>query len=259
MTTHTSLELSILGIGALGPGYANWPELRALITNGCTRSEQRTLLHNPEILPPAERRRASIIVKTGLTIGLEACQDAHLSAIDLPAIFASSGGDSLNCNAICEQLASDDRLISPTRFHNSVHNTVAGYWGIATGCMRPSQVISAEDGSFAAGLFEAATQAVFNNEACLLVCYDTAYPMPMHAIRPISDTAGVALVISPRSTNNYQYPGISIGLETIATPRASDIPALNALPLLRHLAQSKAGTVNLYYQPECSLAVSITP
>ena len=33
---------------------------------------------------------------------------------------------------ICEALATDEREVSPTRFHNSVHNASAGYWGIAT-------------------------------------------------------------------------------------------------------------------------------
>ena len=35
-------------------------------------------------------------------------------------------------------LASAPTLLSPTKFHNSVHNAAAGYWTIGTGCMEAS-------------------------------------------------------------------------------------------------------------------------
>ena len=48
--------------------------------------------------------------------------------------------------------------VSPTRFHNSVHNAAAGYWTIGAGAMQPATAISAFDASFAQGLLEAMVQ-----------------------------------------------------------------------------------------------------
>jgi len=53
---------------------------------------------------------------------------------------ASAGRRPTTGHAICETLAGTDRLISPTRFHNSVpQRSGAGYWGIAMKCMAPLQ------------------------------------------------------------------------------------------------------------------------
>lgn len=259
MTTVNLVEIAILGIGAVGPGFSNWPELQAQIKSGISQDSTKTQLPSPEILPPAERRRASPIVKAGLNAGLEACKDAGLNARDLLTVFTSSGADGANCEAICEQLATDDRLISPTRFHNSVHNTVAGYWGIATGCMRPSQVISAEDGSFAAGLLEAAIEAIHSDEPCLLVCYDTSYPGALRHVRPISDTAAIAIIVAKPGTFKNKYPTIQLKLDNtgnVETPTES-IPTLNALPLLNTITRVSPDWISLSFQNNCVLSVKI--
>src|SRR5690606_19035236 len=112
---------------------------------------------------------------------------------DIATVFTASGADGHNCHALCEQLAGDDRAISPTRFHNSVHNAAAGYWGIATRSMAPSQVLCAYDASFGAGWIDALGQLHAEGGDVLLVAYDSEYPEPLHACRPIPDAAGVAL------------------------------------------------------------------
>ena len=73
---------------------------------------------------------------------------------------------------MCTTLATTPTAISPTRFHNSVHNAAAGYWTIGTGCRAASTALSAFDRSFAAGLLEAATQCAADGEAVLLVAFD---------------------------------------------------------------------------------------
>lgn len=258
-----SLEMTILGIGAVGPGFNHWQELQALYASGSLPADIKTIVPTPEILPPAERRRASAIVKAGLAAGLEACADAQLDTANLVTIFSSSGGDGINCNAICVQLATDDRLISPTRFHNSVHNTVAGYWGIATGCMQPAQVISAEDGSFAAGLLEAGVQSLQLGLPCLMICYDTSYPNAMHAVRSISDTAAIALIINcaPQAPTKYPRLTLSVSPPPLDPIARATIPALEGLPLLKALAEGTRDSVQRIYLPlhgACALELDVT-
>lgn len=261
MTQDNILDIGILGIGAVGPGFSNWPELEAQLKDGAPLGSTKTQLPSPDILPPAERRRASAIVKAGLSVGLEACNDAGLDPRELLTVFTSSGADGANCEAICEQLATDDRLISPTRFHNSVHNTVAGYWGIATGCMRPSQVISAEDGSFAAGLLEAAIEATHNVKPCLLVCYDTSYPGALRHVRPIHDTAAIALVVAPPGIHKGKYPRVQLMIDNKVDTEipAVQIPTLQAIPVLNSITHSSTDWVSIYFQNNCALSIRITP
>ncbi|WP_010095767.1 beta-ketoacyl synthase chain length factor, partial [Burkholderia ubonensis] len=134
-----------------------------------------------------------------LAVGREAVAASGRDAATLATVFSASGGDSQNCHAICETLAGDDRLLSPTRFHNSVHNAPAGYWSIATGATAASNVLCAHDGSFAAGLLESVCQVAVDRMPCLLIAYDTDYPEPLRAVRPIVDAFGVALVLAPEA------------------------------------------------------------
>jgi len=263
----TTLTAYIEGIGLLGPGLNGWPGSQALLTGEQPYLPAATLLPPPLSLPAAERRRSSSIVKLALATGLEAVSAAGLDASQLPSVFSASSSDGYNCHEICQMLASDDRQISPTRFHNSVHNAAAGYWGIATGAMTPSSVLCAFDASFGAGLLEALTQVIVDNTRCLLLAYDTPYPEPLHSVRPIPDAFGVALLLAPRR-GARGLAQISVSLSDTAAEQLDDaalealraaIPAARSLPLLRRIAQRQAAHVVLDYFDSARLAVDISP
>lgn len=259
------------GIGLLGPGLDTWEQAAPLLAGAAALPAGKTRLPAPETLPPAERRRAGLAVKAALAVGLQALKPSGTPAQGLATVFTSSGGDGVNCHEICAALASDDRLISPTRFHNSVHNAPSGYWSISSGAMATSSVLCAYDGSFAAGLLEALAQVATEQRAVLLVAYDTEYPEPLHGVRPIPDTMGVGLLLSPlpsvHSVARLDLDGAlafthdavdtlqDAGLEQM---RAA-IPAARSLPILRALAAGEARRVVIDYLDELHLAVRITP
>lgn len=262
-----NLNVFIDGIGLLAPGLESWPAAAEVLAGRAAYAPAPTVLPAPALLPPAERRRASRLVKTALGAGLEAVNHAGADAATLATVFSSSSGDGHNCHAICETLASDDRSVSPTRFHNSVHNAAAGYWGIATGAMAPSQVLCAYDAGFAAGLLEAAVQVATAQTPVLLVVYDAEYPEPIHAKRPVPDAGGVALLLAPaRGAQSLAAAKVSLGdtpmarmgdaaLEKLRT----DIPALRALPLLQLVARAQAGSASLEYLAPLALQVEVAP
>jgi hypothetical protein len=263
------------GIGVLAPGITGWSAAADVLAGRAAYQPAPTVLAPPALLPPAERRRASRLVKAALGVGLEAVSHAGADAATLATVFSSSSGDGHNCHALCETLASDDRQVSPTRFHNSVHNAAAGYWGIATGAMAPSQVLCAFDAGFAAGLLEAMAQVATAATPILLISYDAEYPEPIFAKRPVPDAGGVALLLSPqRGPHSLAELKVSLGV-TGGSPRGStapqhmkdaaleklrtDIPAMRALPMLELLAQGSAGAVSLEYLASLQLVVDVAP
>ena len=262
---NQALTAWIEGIGFLAPGLPDWPTARAVLRGEQALTAAPSVLPAPSILPTAERRRASRVVKLTLAVGLEAAAHAGADVATLATVFSASGADGHNCHALCEQLATDDRQISPTRFHNSVHNAAAGYWGIATGAMAPCQVICAYDASFGAGLIDALGQVVLDRQPTLLIAYDSEYPEPLFAKRPVPDVAGVALLLTPErserslasiSVTPANAPAEGLSDNALETLRLA-IPALRALPLLQKLARGEAGTVCLDYLPPMQLKVDI--
>jgi hypothetical protein len=257
----------IEGIGFLAPGLPDWPTARAVLRGEMPLIAAPSVLPAPSLLPPAERRRASRVVKLTLAIGLEAAARAGADVATLATVFSASGADGHNCHAICEQLATDDRQISPTRFHNSVHNAAAGYWGIATGAMAPCQVICAYDASFGAALIDALGQVVLDRQPTLLIAYDSEYPEPLFTKRPVPDVAGVALLLtaerSERSLASITVTPGSDAAESLANAYLEalrvSIPAMRALPLMQKLARGEAGKVCLDYLPPMQLKVDLQP
>jgi hypothetical protein len=255
------------GIGVLAPGITGWPAAADVLAGLAAYQPAPTVLAPPALLPPAERRRASRLVKAALGVGLEAVSHAGADAATLATVFSSSSGDGQNCHALCETLASDDRQVSPTRFHNSVHNAAAGYWGIATGAMAPSQVLCAFDAGFAAGLLEAMAQVATAATPILLISYDAEYPEPIFAKRPVPDAGGVALLLSPKQgPQSFASLKVSYGGTPITRMNGdaldalrSAIPALRALPMLELLARRQDGVASLEYLAPLQLLVDVAP
>ena len=198
-------SLYVDGIGLFGPGLGGWESSREILAGQRPYVAAPTALPAVERLPPAERRRVGVPVKLSMAIGLEAARHAGADLASLATVFSSAESDCDNSHAILEALVSSDRALSPTRFHNSVHNAPSGYWGVATGSMQPSTSLSAYDGSFAAGLLEAATQAASHGKPCMLLAYDTVFPEPLRSLRAIPDAMGVALVLNPCQTTAARF------------------------------------------------------
>ncbi|MFS2107977.1 beta-ketoacyl synthase chain length factor [Ralstonia sp. Ralssp135] len=262
----TQLRAFIESIGLLGPGLRDWPHTADVLTGRAPYAHAPTELPPPAGLPSVERRRTGPVIKLALAVGHEAVAASGRDAATLATVFSSSGGDGQNCHAICETLASDDRKLSPTRFHNSVHNAPAGYWSIATHAMAPSNVLCAYDGSFAAGLLDSLCQVTIDATPTLLIAYDGEYPEPLNAVRPVPDTFAVAMVLapeaSPRTLARIDVTLTDAASTALAQPGLGALwqgnAAARALPLLEALAARRAANVVLDYLPETRVQVDIT-
>jgi hypothetical protein len=240
----SGLTVYLESAGLCGPGLDGWASAQPSLRGERAYQPESTVIPPSNYLPAAERRRVGTAVKLALAAATDTLKDSVYQGSDLLSVFSSSGGDGDNCHAICEALASEDRLISPTRFTNSVHNAPSGYWGIALQARPASTSLCAYDASFSAGFLEAATQTLSAKAPVLLVAYDTPYPQPLHATRPILHSFGVGLLIGPAPTastlaslhldlgNAACTPMRDVALEALRT----SIPAARCLPLLEALA-----------------------
>jgi Beta-ketoacyl synthase, N-terminal domain len=262
-----SLTAYISGLGVLGPGLSNWTDTAAILSGRQVYRPAPTVLPMPTILPAAERRRTGRVVKVTLAVALEATSQSGENPSDLASVFSSSGADGQNCHELCQALSLPGREISPTRFANSVHNAASGYWSIATGAMAESNVLCAFDASFCAGLLEALTQVAVDGMPVLLVAYDSEYPQPLHAKRPVPDVLGVAMVLTPQRRET-SWAKLKVALTDSTHDRLEDplleslraaIPAARSLPLLRLLAGRARGTAILEYLDVSRVAVQVEP
>ena len=263
------MRVFLEGVGLLGPGLNGWQASRPLLAGDAAYAPMPTVVTASELLPAAERRRTGLPVKLALAAGHAAFVHAGRDAATTATVFTSSSGDGDNLHHICATLASPEREISPTRFHNSVHNAPAGYWSIATRSHEASTSLCRHDASFAAGLLDAAAQVAVDDKPLALISFDQPYPEPLHTVRPISASFGAALVMTPQSTDHvFATLEISFvpGAARVTCMADSDleavrtaVPAARCLPLLAALARDATSVVVLAYGEENHLRVVTAP
>lgn len=178
--------------------------------------------------------------------------DEPAATAQLASVFATSDADMEILHRICEALTEPQRNVSPTDFHNSVHNAAAGYWGIAAGVRGASTTIAAYDYGLAAGLREALAKLTVDDIDMLLVIYDVPPPPPLYATRPIAQPAALALRLVRRPTHRSlghlslceAQKEDTLSDATLEALRQSN-PALRALPLLQALARRTSGVIGI--------------
>ena len=263
------MRVFVEGVGLLGPGLPGWQASRPVLAGGEEYRSAPTIIGASDLLPVAERRRSPVPVRLALAVGQEAFKNASHDAAMTATVFASSSGEGETLHQMCETLASVDRDVSPTRFHNSVHNAASGYWGIANRSHEASTSLCCYDASFAAGLVEAVTQVAASGKPVALIAYDQPYPEPLHSVRPLLASFATALVLTPQATRSA-FAALELEfLEGKAhSTRMSDpgleemrlgTPAARALPVLQALTRTAGGHVEMDFLADKRLRVTVSP
>lgn len=260
------MRVYLSGIGITATGLDNWQAAQAIL------AEQQVYVATPclkaaSILSATERRRSSEAVRIAVTVAEQALQMAGLQGQAVRTVFTSADADSVNTHEICITLATQPNEVSPTRFHNCVHNAAAGYWTIAAHCHAPSVSITANQMSFAAGLLEACTQVLVEQEAVLLVGFDVVMPFPLAEHQATTQPLGMALLLTPEATPQsvaalditlLHHPAISTA--SLSLPAWAETwqlhPILSGLALLYALVQ-KRPSLSLAYQAEQAIQVDL--
>jgi hypothetical protein len=119
------------------------------------------------------------------------------------------------------------RLVSPSLFHNSVHNAPSGYLSIGYRNHRSATSVSLGQESFAAGLLCAATEACASGQPVLLLAYDPPMTEPLSELLPIAHaTASAWIIASGGAPGSSQAPLASFGLSLQPAPAPASASAL---------------------------------
>lgn len=129
-----------------------------------------------DAIPAMLRRRSSQATQLAFSAATQACAQSQRAPASLPTVFASVAGEIQTTDQLCIELCKPDAMVSPAAFHNSVQNTVAGYWSIAQQCTQPATALAAGVDTFAMALLEAWCQLACHGGELLLVCYDERWP-----------------------------------------------------------------------------------
>ena len=264
-----ALQIWVSSAAVLGPGLPGWAASTPILAGLAPWSQADFAPPPPALLPATERRRTSTAVRLALAAASEAVQASFLPPEELATVFASSNGDGAVVGAILDALQASEVAISPTQFHNSVHNAAAGYWAIAVGSTRPSVSLGGHDHVFAIGLMQAAAQVVASRQSVLFCAYDAPLLSPLAAKRRTDVAFATALVLTPA-------PGAgSLGcldLRFVAEPALAETvvsgtlaalqvmnPVARALPLLAALAARRKDVFSFALDSDSRLDLGVTP
>lgn len=218
----------------------------------------------PELLPANERRRITNYIKLALHVAYE----ANHAKKALPTVFASSNGDFFISDHICKTLSMQPKHVSPTQFHNSVHNAPAGYWAIAAKSASASTSISTGGSSFSSGLLEAVTQVLSQQQDVLFVAYDYPASAPLNKFSDVTEAFATAFVLSlEKSDLSYGSIKLDVSQNNDEQSRCFNSsldslqqsnPIAACLPLLEALCLKNSATLHLPYLNNLNLNVDVS-
>lgn len=259
-------RIDIVGLGAWSPSFANWAAFCSGLDTGMWSSD---VVLQPELIPPRERRRAPQFVKMAIDVMDQACTMATMSPNDIAVVFSSSMGDMQITDYLCRALAASPKLVSPTRFHNSVHNAAPGYWSITTGAMTPATAVSAYEHSATMAFLEAAIQVVEEDTPVVLVTQEIAAPEALRDTCPSEHPFSAAVLMTPAGLRDSAICSLEFSVSEQTSvwpaldPRLEDDFATNfgarLLPLMTAIAAgSQAAELCFPISESASMSLSLS-
>lgn len=188
------IEVKVLGLGAWSDLFADTAQMLAGLHTGYPPDN---LVLAPALIPPRERRRAPATAKLAVEALGQAYAQSGLGGAGIPVVTASSMGDMEITDHLCRILAENPQLVSPTMFHNSVHNAAVGYWSIAQASRAACNAVAAGEYSGTAGLLEAAALCQDSQSPVLLVVYEGLAPVTLMPLCRSPHPLALACMLAP--------------------------------------------------------------
>jgi hypothetical protein len=203
-------NVDLAGIGVWCEHFGDWEQFCAVVRGDPVETEPKP---KAERIPPRDRRRAPLFVRMAVEVMDQACRMAKVEPSSAATVFGSSLGDVQITDYMCRTVAGEPRSLSPTRFHNSVHNASTGYWSIATESHAAANAVSAYDYSPAIALLEGAIQAIEERLPVLVAFQEMAATATFESIYPSRHPLAVAMLLMPGQIAEHPLGHLSLELD----------------------------------------------
>lgn len=137
------------GVGLWTPGYAS--------AEAWCRGDADPAAPKPEakLLEGSLRRRASPLTRMSAEVFEQVATTSNRDVSEITTVWATAHGEHSTAIKLLKMMRRGEGKVSPTHFHNSVHNTPSGYASIATGNGSPSTTLTGGPELVASSLLEA--------------------------------------------------------------------------------------------------------
>ncbi|MFV8753913.1 beta-ketoacyl synthase chain length factor [Nannocystaceae bacterium ST9] len=247
-----------VGLWTLGhPSFAAWvaagmPEQFDPAPDATPGKPSADLLH------PRLRRRTSLLTRMIVTALAEAAQQGGAAHEQTRYIVVSSWGEIETTVELLGQLAIPGGPISPTAFHNSVHNTATGYLSIASGNHWPSTALAAGPHALEIGLLEACAglRSLEGPGDALLILAEERLPAPFDRV-DADPSFALALHLARTPGRASHASSLDRRIELSSQPREAAelsvgdrLPSLvrSLRPLLRAIHEGSSAAIPLLEQ-----------
>jgi len=167
------LSAAVLGVGLWMPGFpdaAAWRRGQRITGDAAAAPPPR--------LPPKLRRRTSLLIRMVAEVAAQAVEQAGVSPQSIPIVIGSAFGELGTTIEMLDEMEADG-VLSPMRFHNSVHNSAAGYLSIAHGNRKSATSLAAGNETVAMVLLEALALLADRGGEVLAIVADESLPEPL--------------------------------------------------------------------------------
>lgn len=252
------MKAGIAGVGVWGSGIGGWIDFIAAAPGAGGLESGRCEPPPVTMIPTREKRRVPMISRIAIEAAHQACEMAGADPAELATVFASCMADTDVTDYMCRTLNTVEKAMSPTRFHNSVHNATSGYWSIFCGGHQPGGFICGWTASFAVGLTEAMTFVQADGQPTLLVCYDIANTAPMSSAFRIDSDLAIALLLAPDSAGDRSLSAAFVREpETAVLQPDGRNPVSVGLHLLDAFRSPDAAQLAFEFSPDLCLQVRL--
>ena len=162
----------VRGIGFWTTGYPNltaWMEKRP---EPEAKKPEASLLQGPL------SRRATPLTRMSVEVMQQAVEMGKADAASTPSVWATAHGEHSTAIGLLGMMLKGEGKLSPTKFHNSVHNTPSGYASIAAKNRSPSTTLTGGAELVASAFCEAGAMVSALNRDVVLVLGDEPLMVP---------------------------------------------------------------------------------
>jgi hypothetical protein len=243
-----SVTLELRALGLWTPGYGDALSWARRNDDGAS-ADAAAKTPRAELLPPMLRRRTSLLTRMAAEVAKQAIGAAGFDAAAATMVYGSVYGEIRTTVDLLEQLLKPGEPLSPTKFHNSVHNTAGGYVSITTGNRAGSSALSGGRSTLAMGLLECAALVACDGGDAVLVIAEEPLPEPLAAGRRWGPLAAAFAISAPGRGDMFGRPCLMVQGPTTSSPPAPEWlqgnPCAAALALIDAASRPTAARVAL--------------